>query len=68
MIVGRQAEISILREKYNSTRSEFIALYGRRRVGKTFLIRNYFAGNFTFHITGLAKATLKNQLSNFNTN
>ena len=41
-------------------------MYGRRRVGKTFLIRSVFKNKFTFQITGLAKASLKQQLANFN--
>ena len=65
-IVGREREISILNSVYNSKKSEFIAMYGRRRVGKTFLIRSVFEKRFTFQITGLAKASLKQQLANFN--
>lgn len=65
-IVGREREILILNSLYNSKRSEFIAMYGRRRVGKTFLIRFVFKKRFTFQITGLAKASLKQQLANFN--
>ena len=34
-MIGRAKEIEILEKKYNSTESEFIAIYGRRRVGKT---------------------------------
>ncbi|MCC6371112.1 MAG: AAA family ATPase [Bacteroidia bacterium] len=67
MIIGREHEISILNKKLNSPKSEFIALYGRRRIGKTFLIRNLFEGKFTFKLTGLANATLEEQLANFNT-
>ena len=64
-IVGREREIAILNTVYNSEKSEFIAMYGRRRVGKTFLIRSAFKNRFTFQITGLANATLKQQLANF---
>lgn len=39
-IVGRISELKILREAYDSSNSELIALYGRRRIGKTFLIRD----------------------------
>ena len=38
-LIGREQEIEALNKYYNSGRSEFIAVYGRRRVGKTFLIR-----------------------------
>lgn len=65
MIIGREGEISLLREKLASGKSEFVAIYGRRRVGKTYLVRNVFKGKFTFYITGLANATLQEQLDNF---
>ncbi|MBQ3691531.1 MAG: AAA family ATPase [Bacteroidales bacterium] len=45
--------------------SQFCAVYGRRRVGKTFLIRQSFNGNFTFQHTGLANSTLEEQLDEF---
>lgn len=38
-IVGRETDIEILFELYKSGQSDFLAVYGRRRVGKTFLIR-----------------------------
>lgn len=62
-LIGREREISVLNKMYNSEKSEFLAVYGRRRVGKTFLIRSVFQKKFTFQITGLANATLKQQLS-----
>jgi len=65
-IVGREKEISILNSVYNLGKSEFITMYGRRRVEKTFLIRSVFKSKFTFQITGLANASLKQQLANFN--
>ncbi len=66
LLVGRTREKEILTEKYNSPKSDFVALYGRRRVGKTFLIRNFFEGKFDFRLTGLAQASLQDQLENFN--
>jgi len=66
MIIGRKSEIELLIEKLSSNKSEFVALYGRRRIGKTFLVRNVFDTKFTFRLTGIAKATLGQQLSNFN--
>ena len=50
---------------YDSNRSEFIAVYGRRRVGKTYLVKEALEGCFTFTHTGLAKATKSNQLKGF---
>lgn len=41
-IIGRNKEIKILQELLNSPESEFLVVYGRRRVGKTFLIREFF--------------------------
>ncbi|HWY10802.1 MAG TPA: ATP-binding protein [Bacteroidia bacterium] len=67
IIIGREKEIAILNRKMASDKSEFIAIYGRRRIGKTYLIRNVFEGKFTFRLTGLAQATLQDQLANFNT-
>lgn len=66
VIIGRQKEQSILKSLKDSTKSEFVALYGRRRVGKTFLIREYFADGFAFQFSGLANATTKEQLIHFN--
>lgn len=65
-IIGRNKEIKLLNEKLASDNPEFIALYGRRRIGKTYLVRNVFEDKFTFRLTGLAKATLQEQLTNFN--
>ena len=43
-IIGREIEIELLSRIYSSGQAEFVAVYGRRRVGKTFLIREYFEG------------------------
>ena len=66
LIVGRTREKEILYKATQSERSELIAVYGRRRVGKTFLIRSYFNKDFTFKVTGIANASLQQQLANFN--
>ena len=66
-IVGRQNEIDQLNRILNSKKSEFLAVYGRRRVGKTFLIREYFNYSFNFQISGLANANTEQQLFNFDT-
>ena len=47
-LIGRKKELEALREYVSSNRSEFVAVYGRRRVGKTFLIRQIVADNFAF--------------------
>lgn len=64
-LIGRFNEIALLKSLLGSARSEFIAVYGRRRVGKTFLIRSVFAEEFSFRVTGLANATTAQQLTNF---
>ena len=65
-IIGRTAEIAALKTYLESDKPEFVAVYGRRRVGKTFLIREVFNHNFDFYITGLANTGLRSQLRNFN--
>jgi len=71
-IVGREAEIRELQERYLSDRAQFVAIYGRRRVGKTFLIDQAFAGQITFRHAGLSpvdnkqkKNQMKEQLKSF---
>ena len=53
-MIGRKAEQSELMRMYESDESEFVAIYGRRRVGKTYLVRETFDGQFTFLHSGLA--------------
>lgn len=64
-IIGRKNEIARLRRAHQSKKSEFVAIYGRRRVGKTFLIREFFESKFSFQHTGLANAKTEQQLLNF---
>ena len=56
-----------LNELAQSPKSEFVAVYGRRRVGKTFLIREAFGYQFDFQLTGLANASTRQQLFAFHT-
>ena len=65
MLIGRKEEIRKLKDAYASKTSEFIAVYGRRRVGKTFLVREVFDYNFTFQHAGISKKPLKIQLNRF---
>lgn len=65
MLIGRKSEQDILLSAVESDTSEFVAVYGRRRVGKTFLIRETFGYKFTFQHTGLANANTKQQLFSF---
>lgn len=65
-IIGRTNEQEILRQRIESGSPELIAIYGRRRIGKTFLIRQYFNDAFSFYSTGIYQGTKKEQLGAFN--
>ena len=65
-IIGREKERSALKQYYESNTPEFLVVYGRRRIGKTFLIREYFGGAFDFYATGLANGKKKEQLQAWN--
>lgn len=64
-IIGREKEKMELKKYISSKQSEFIAIYGRRRVGKTFLVKELLEGKFTFRMTGKENAHLGEQLLNF---
>lgn len=66
-LIARQEEQSELLDAYQSKQAEFIVLYGRRRIGKTFLIEELYGkqkGHY-FQFTGIQKGTLKEQLDQF---
>lgn len=77
MIIGREKEIEELNDLYSSDTAELVALYGRRRVGKTFLVDEVFTDCITFRHSGLSpvearlgdnharKSRLKEQLRHF---
>lgn len=62
MLIGRKKQKAQLLEAYHADDSKFVALYGRRRVGKTFLVKETFKDRFTFVHSGLANASLQEQL------
>lgn len=62
MLVGRVAEREELLNAYHAAESKFVVVYGRRRVGKTYLVRQTFKEKFTFSHSGLANASLSEQL------
>ncbi len=64
-MVGREYEIERLTESLKSNNSELIAVYGRRRVGKTYLIRNVYEKFIKFEVTGLYGGKKENQLDIF---
>ena len=65
-IIGRKKEQQILSDCLTSKKPEFVAVYGRRRIGKTYLIREYFGGRFSFYATGISNKKTKEQLAAFN--
>jgi len=64
-IIGRKEEIIILEDALKTKDAGLIAVYGRRRVGKTFLIRNFYADRLVFELTGMYGGSLKDQLLQF---
>ena len=64
-LIGREREERLLKEYLSTAKSEFIAVYGRRRVGKTFLIRQVIGEGACFSMTGMENADMNDQLANF---
>ena len=65
MLIGRDKEKKELLDLLESDQSEFVAVYGRRRVGKTFLIRETFQYHFDFQHTGILDAPVDEQIAEF---
>ena len=65
-LIGRTEEQLRLKRHHASNKSEFIALFGRRRVGKTFLVKTLFEDSFVFYATGVQGGSTAVQLENFN--
>lgn len=64
-LIGRKEEKALIHKIEHSGDAELVAVYGRRRVGKTFLIRNGFKRELTFEFSGIHHATLDQQLESF---
>lgn len=64
-IIGRKEEMEILQSAIRTKESELIAVYGRRRIGKTYLVRNYYEDRLAFELTGMNEGSLKAQLLQF---
>ncbi len=64
-LTGREAEIAILQKAYQSDEPEMVAVVGRRRVGKTFLVRACYAGKIDFEMTGIKGGKTAAQLQHF---
>ena len=65
MLIGREKQKQKLLQAFESGYSQFVAVYGRRRVGKTFLVRETFNYEFTFQHAGLARGEMRKQLSSW---
>lgn len=63
--IGRKEEILHLKDITTSGRAEFVAVYGRRRVGKTYLIQQFFSGDFAFAATGIINGSREEELFAF---
>lgn len=64
-IIGREREQEILQKCYDSDKAEFVAIYGRRRVGKTFLVKELFSDRFDFYASGIYQIARDKQLREF---
>ena len=64
-IIGRKHEQDILNACVETHRAEFIAIYGRRRIGKTFLVKQFFQDSFDFYTTGIYKISKAEQLKDW---
>ena len=65
MFIGREGEFSRLDQCMNEESPQLVVVYGRRRVGKTFLINRYYDGRFDFKLTGSFNAKKEDQLQDF---
>lgn len=65
IIVGREKEKKELKSIIESNNNELVCVYGRRRIGKTYLIKEYFNNKFDFYYTGTMNVSNKIQLSLF---
>jgi uncharacterized protein len=64
-MIGRKKELEVLANAFASKKAELIAVFGRRRVGKTYLVGSFFEGKIDFELTGLKDGTKQQQLRNF---
>lgn len=66
-IVGRKKELEELERVYHSDRPEFVAVYGRRRIGKTYLIKQALKDRITFQHTGVSPVDQKDETNRLKT-
>ncbi len=65
LILGRNQEKAALEKIFSSRKSEFVVVCGRRRIGKTFLVREFFDESIVFQTAGLANGNLQLQITSF---
>ena len=65
IFVGREAEINILKELFTRNQSDLIAVLGRRRIGKTYLVKKVFKDHLIFHFTGIKNADKNTVIKEF---
>jgi AAA+ ATPase superfamily predicted ATPase len=65
VLIGRSAEIAVLEKAWQSDEAEMVAVIGRRRVGKTFLVRQCYADKIVFEMTGIKDGKISEQLRHF---
>ena len=66
-LIGRTTERKAFQQQLRAKESKLVALYGRRRIGKTFLVREHFNSQLRFEIAGLYKGKMTDQLKHFAT-
>ncbi|MCR4947461.1 MAG: ATP-binding protein [Lachnospiraceae bacterium] len=66
VLIGREKEQDLLDQCISSKKPEFLVVYGRRRIGKTYLIKEYFHERFSFYSTGIPSEKTREQLKAFN--
>ncbi|MBL7828904.1 MAG: ATP-binding protein [Saprospiraceae bacterium] len=64
-LIGRLEESALLKSLLHKNESEFVAVYGRRRIGKTYLVRQVYEGRIVFECSGLHQKDKEQQLENF---
>ena len=64
-IIGRKREIELIENCLNSNKPEFIAIYGRRRIGKTYLVKQLLGEKFSFYMTGVYQCSKNEMLAYF---
>ncbi len=65
LLIGRLEEKNILEKAFQSNKAEMVSVVGRRRIGKTFLVKSVYGDRMDFEVTGIQHATRQEQLHNF---